>query len=310
MNYTDLEGIIPAVVVPMRPDYSIDFETFERYLEWVVSQGAVGLAVNVDTGEGPYLSADERVQIIRTASRVANGHCKVIAGIGGQATMTAVANARAAREAGADALLVFPTPAYLNDPLDVRIPYLYHKAIAEASNLPIIAFQLGPVFGGINFTADAREKLLEIPQIIGLKDASFDAQRFLMTRDIVREANHPVTMITGNDNFLLESFLMGATGGLLGYAAVGVGLLVDLLKLVQNKAFDRAVSMQERVQGFSDYIYGNPIGDYRARCKVALVSMGLFTPDLTFLATICWEEEKDMAYQAVQNRNSWLFKSI
>ena len=71
MNHTDLEGIIPAVVVPMRPDYSIDFDTFERYLDWVVLQGAVGLAVNVDTGEGPYLSVDERVQIIRTASRVA-----------------------------------------------------------------------------------------------------------------------------------------------------------------------------------------------------------------------------------------------
>ena len=70
--------------------------------------------------------------------------------------------------------------------------------------------------------------------------------------------------------------------------------------------------MQERVQGFSDYIYGNPIGDYRARCKVALVSMGLFTPDLTFVRPpfLSLWKEKDMAYQAVQKAGLWLFKSI
>ncbi|MGA9398564.1 MAG: dihydrodipicolinate synthase family protein [Anaerolineaceae bacterium] len=302
MKPNDLEGIIPAVVVPMRSDYTIDFNVFEKYLEWVINQEPVGLAVNVDTGEGPYLTPDERFEIIRTARRVANGRCAIIAGIGGPATMAAVANARAARESGADALLVFPTPVYLNDPLDVLIPYHYHKAIADASDLPIIAFQLGPVFGGINYPPDALEKLLELPQIIGLKDASFDAQRFIQTRDVVRRADHPITMLTGNDNFLLESFIMGAKGGLLGFAAVGVGLLVDMLKAIQNKAVDQAVAMQERVQGFSDYIYGKPIGDYRARCKVALVPMGLLTPDVSYVRPpylSLWETEKDLAYQAV-----------
>lgn len=303
MNHTDLEGIIPAVIVPMRSDYSIDFVAFERYLEWVVSQAPVGLAVNVDTGEGLYLSSEERIEVIRIARRVANGHCAIVAGIGGPATLTATANARAAREAGADALLVFPTPAFLNDPLDVQIPYQYHKAIVDASDLPIIVFQLGPIFGGINYTAEALARVLELPQVIGLKDASFDAQRFLLTRDIVRQANHPVTMLTGNDNFLLESFLMGAKGGLLGYAAVGVGPLVEMFQAVQNNAFDQAVAMQARVQAFCDYIYGKPIGDYRARCKVALVYMGLLLPEQTFVRPpylSLWEVEKEKARLVVE----------
>ena len=219
--------------------------------------------------------------------------------------MTAVANARAARDAGADALLVFPTPAYLNDPLDVEIPYAYHKAIADASGLPIVVFQLGPIFGGVNYTADALARVLELPQIIGLKDASFDAQRFLLTRNIVRQANHPVTLLTGNDNFLLESFLMGAQGGLLGYGAVGVGLLIQMLNAVKAKAFDQADAMQRRVQGYCDYIYANPIGDYRARCKVALVHMGLLTPEQTFVRPpylSLWEAEKSSP--------SWLSRKL
>ena len=304
MNHKDLQGIIPAVIVPMREDFSIDFDAFERYLEWVVQQGPVGLAVNVDTGEGPYLTPDERVEVIRTARRVANGRCTIVAGVGGPSTMTAMTNARAAREAGADALLVFPTAAFLNDPLDVEIPYQYHKMIADASDLPIIIFQLGPIFGGINYTADALARVLELPQVIGLKDASFDSQRFLATCHIVRQANHPVTMLTGNDNFMLESFLMGATGGLLGYAAVGVGLLVELLHAVESRSFDQAMAMQPRVQGFcDDFIYKRPIGDYRGRCKVALVSMGLLTPDQTFVRPpflSLWDTEKDLAYRAVE----------
>jgi 4-hydroxy-tetrahydrodipicolinate synthase len=298
----NLKGIIPAVIVPMRKDYSIDFEAFTIYLEWAVSQGVVGLAVNVDTGEGPYLTSTERVKIIRAAKEVAAGRCAIIAGVGGPGTMTAEENAKAARDAGADALLVFPTPAFLNDPLDPAIPYAYHKAIAEASGLPLIVFQLGPIFGGVNYPMDALSKVLELPQVIGLKDASFDAQRFSQTRDVVRQAGHPITLLTGNDNFLLESFLLGAEGGLLGYGAVGAGLLVEMLKAVEAREFNSAADMQPRVQGFCDYIYGRPIGDYRARCKVALVHMGLLKPEQTYIRPpylSLWEAEKDAARAAV-----------
>ncbi len=303
MSTLNLNGIIPAVIVPMRQDYSIDFDAFRRYLEWVISQQPVGLAVNVDTGEGPYLTPEERSQVIQTTREVAAGRCFVVAGVGGPSTINAISNAKAAREAGADALLVFPTAAFLNDPLESRIMVDYHRAIAEASGLPLIVFQLGPIFGGVNYPPHALAATLRLPQIIGLKDASFDTLRFVMTRDIIRQADHPITLLSGNDNFLLESFLLGAQGGLLGYAAVGVGLLVDMLDAVASQDFARAAAMQAQVQGFCDYIYGQPIGDYRARCKVALVHMGLLTPDQTYVRPpylSLWEAEQEAARQAVQ----------
>ncbi len=302
MSHLNLNGIIPAVIVPMRQDYSIDFDAYRHYLEWVISKQPVGLAVNVDTGEGPYLTPEERRQVIRTTREVAAGRCFVVAGVGGPSTIQAVANANAARDAGADALLVFPTAAFLNDPLDPHIMVDYHQAIADASGLPLIMFQLGPIFGGVNYPPQALAATLRIPQIIGLKDASFDALRFVSTRDIIRQADHPITLLTGNDNFLLESFLLGAQGGLLGYAAVGVGLLVDMLNALVRKDFAQAAAMQERVQGFCDYIYGRPIGDYRARCKVALVHMGLLRPEQTHVRPpyiSLWEAEHEAAQRAV-----------
>jgi dihydrodipicolinate synthase/N-acetylneuraminate lyase len=109
--------------------------------------------------------------------------------------------------------------------------------------------------------------------------------------------------LNGNDNFLLESFLLGAQGGLLGYAAVGVGLLVKMLETVKAKRFDEAAGMQAQVQGFCDYIYGRPIGDYRARCKVALVHMGLLQPEQTYVRPpylSLWEAENERACLAVE----------
>jgi len=299
----DLTGMIPAVIVPMNKNYEIDFAAYRRYISWIVSLGPVGIAVNVDTGEGPYLSSDERAEVIRVTKEVAGNRCKIVAGCGGPGTHMAVANAKVARDSGADALLVFPTPAFLNDPLDPKIPYDYHKAIADVSALPLVMFQLAPLFGGVDYTPEALRKVLTLSQVIALKDASFDAPRFSMTRDIVRAANHKVTLLSGNDNFLLESFLLGAEGGLLGYAAVGAGLLIDQLDAVKTKQFDRAVEMQPRVQGFCDYIYGHPIGDYRARCKVALVHMGLLEPHLTYVRApylSLWDQEKDNAKRVVE----------
>ena len=93
MQAEHLAGIIPAVIIPMGPDYAIDFDAYRRYLRWIVSLNPVGIAVNVDTGEGPYLTSDERAEVIRVTKEVAGKKCKVIAGCGGPATSCAVANA-------------------------------------------------------------------------------------------------------------------------------------------------------------------------------------------------------------------------
>ena len=89
---------------------------------------------------------------------------------------------------------------------------------------------------------------------------------------------------------------------MLGYGAVGAGLLVEMLNAVEDKSFDTAAAMQARVQGFCDYIYGRSIGDYRARCKVALVHMGILTPEQTFMRPpylSLWKAEQAAARQAV-----------
>jgi dihydrodipicolinate synthase/N-acetylneuraminate lyase len=76
-----------------------------------------------------------------------------------------------------------------------------------------------------------------------------------------------------------------------------------MLDAIKHKHFDKATGMQEQVQGFCDYIYGRPFGDYRARCKVALVHMGLLTAEQTYVRppyTSLWDADAEAARRAVE----------
>src|SRR6185436_5445359 len=140
----DLDGLIPATVLPMHADGSIDEPALRSYIGWVVAQGPVALAINVDTGEGPHLTHDEKVRIIQVVREVTD--LPIVAGLAGPSTDAAVRQARDFKAAGANALLVFPIPAYLSEPLNPAVPVAYHTAIAEVG-LPLILFQLQPALG-------------------------------------------------------------------------------------------------------------------------------------------------------------------
>ena len=146
----DLNGLIPATVLPMHADGGIDEPALRSYIGWVAGQGPVALAINVDTGEGPHLTHDEKVRVLRIVREVTD--LPIVAGLAGPSTDAAVRQATDFRAAGADALLVFPIPAYLSEPLDVRVPVRYHEAIAEVG-LPLILFQLQPALAGAQLRA-------------------------------------------------------------------------------------------------------------------------------------------------------------
>jgi 4-hydroxy-tetrahydrodipicolinate synthase len=283
MKELNVKGIIPAAVLPMGKDYEANYSAFADYLEWLIAENAVALAINMDTGEGPQLNAAEKRRAVEVAVKTANKRCGVVAGVMGSTTNDAVEMAKMYKEAGVDGLVVFPNGAFRNEPLDPRIPYEYHKAIADATGLPIILFQLAPVFGGVNFTRETILRLVEIPEVIAIKEASFDAKYFAYTKHVLDEASRKITLLTGNDRFITESFLLGAEGALLGFCAIGCGLTAEMHKKFSRGEWREAAAMRERVQGFADVIYKDPILDYRARCKVALAHIGVISRDMTYV---------------------------
>lgn len=268
----DLDGLIPATVLPMHADGSIDEPALRAYIRWVVDQGPVALAINVDTGEGPHLTHDEKVQILEIVRDTTD--IPIIAGIAGPSTDAAVRQAREFRAAGANGFLVFPIPAYLSEPLDTRVPVAYHSAIAEIG-LPLIMFQLQPALAGVNYEPATLRAIASVEGVVAIKEASFDARRFVDTARLLEELPRPITLLTGNDNFILESFLLGATGALIGFGAVMTREQVDMIDAWRAGRIDDARALGRRVQRLADVVFARPVGDYRVRLKECLRILGV-----------------------------------
>jgi 4-hydroxy-tetrahydrodipicolinate synthase len=268
----DLNGLIPATVLPMDADGRIDEPALRAYIAWVVAQGPIALAINVDTGEGPHLTHDEKVRVLQIVNDVTD--LPIVAGLAGPSTEAAVRQATDFKAAGADALLVFPIPAYLSEPLDVRVPVAYHEAVASVG-LPLVLFQLQPALGGLNFAPDTLRALASIDGVVAIKEASFDARRFVDVARLLEDLPRPITLLTGNDNFILESFMLGATGALIGFGAVMTREQVDMIDAWKAGRIDQAKALGRRVQRLADVTFAAPVGDYRVRLKECLRILGV-----------------------------------
>src|SRR4030088_839341 len=177
----DLEGMIPATVLPMTADAQIDEAGLRTYIRHVAAAEPKALAINVDTGEGPHLWPKERLRVLEVVLDEVGDRIPIIAGLGAQFTEQAVALAREIKEVGAAGLLVFPISAYQGTPLDPEVPVRYHAAIGDATGLPLILFQLQPALGGVNFEPETLSRLCTVAQVAAIKEASFNRDMFVAT---------------------------------------------------------------------------------------------------------------------------------
>jgi 4-hydroxy-tetrahydrodipicolinate synthase len=270
----NLHGIIPACVITFDADGRFDERAYRRYLQWLLPQGPVALAINADTGEGPHLWPDERERVLRVAVEVA-GDIPVIAGLSASFTAQAIEEAKRAEGAGARGLLVFPIPAYQGMPLDPSLPVAYHEAIARGCGLPLVAFQLQPALGGVIFSEETLQRIAAIESVVALKEASFDARLYLATRRMIERLDRPIDLLTGDDNFVYESFVMGAEGALIGFGTLATELQVEMYRLTRHGAWDEARAIWERILPLEEAVYAQPVRDYRARTKLALRELGV-----------------------------------
>jgi 4-hydroxy-tetrahydrodipicolinate synthase len=277
MDELDLRGLIPATVLPLTAEARIDEPALRAYIRWLLGfDGLKALAVNMDTGEGPHLSRDERRRVLEVYGEEAGGRLPLLAGIGGPYTEQAVTLARDAREAGAAGLVVFPIPAFAGEPLPPEVPHAYHAAIADAVPLPMVLFQLQPSLAGVLFSPETLLRLLEIPTVVAIKEASFDAVRFVETRRVLDQAPRRITLLTGNDNFIFESFVLGAEGALIGFGTIAIAEQVAMFRrLTEGDVAGAQRIDDETVRPLAGALFAPPVRNYRARLKEALRLLGV-----------------------------------
>ena len=271
----DVEGYIAAPVLPLRDDGSVDLDGMDRYVRWIADDAPKALVVNSSAGEGELLYPEERAQVLERVAAAVGSRLPVLAGIVSEFTAEAVCQARAASRAGASGLLVFPPRAFGGEGLPAATAVEYHRAIIEASGLPVLLFHRPAQFGGVVYPTETLRQLADLEGVVGLKEASFDATRFIQIVRANRTFPRPLKILTGNDTFIYESYLLGADGALLGMGATATAPQVAMLDAVRRGDLSAAAVLRDRLDPLCQAIYAPPLRNYRVRMKEALVFQGI-----------------------------------
>jgi 4-hydroxy-tetrahydrodipicolinate synthase len=269
-------GVIAAPFLPMHAGGEIDWATLETYMDWLAGQKPGGIIMNMDASEVIALSDDEQFEVVRVCKAAIAGRVPFLSGVVAGSTRAAAGKAEKLAAAGVEGLAVFPPfPTFSGAPVPSEMILRFHRAIAEASDLPIICFQF-PKGWGPDYTEDILKAVAEIPQLIAIKEASFDIAQTLSTIDAAARLPQPIGVITGSDTFIFEAMLMGCDGALIGFAGTATAELVAMHEAVQRGDLNAAKPIWDKLAPIARFAWRPPIRDFRPRMKEVLRAQGLF----------------------------------
>ncbi len=196
------DGIYTPVVTPYNDDYSINRSAFGETIEFLIDSGVHGIIVAGTTGEYYAQSAEERYEMMRLGKEIIGKRLPLIVGTGAIRTEDSIAFAEAAKEIGADALLV-ATPPYAY-PTGREIA-LHALAIDRAANLPVMLYNY-PGRMSVNMDEETLDRLGRSPNFCAIKESSGDPNRLHM---LARDYPH-IQLSCGMDDQALEFFAWGA----------------------------------------------------------------------------------------------------
>jgi len=277
------KGSIPALVTPMRADGSIDFDAWDRLLDFHVAEGTDGVVVAGTTGESPTLETSEIEELVLRASRRVNGRLPVIAGSGTNSTSKSIELSRAAEAAGADALLLV-TP-YYNRPTQEGL-YRHFCAVADAVNVPVLLYNV-PGRTACDMVPETVVRLSKHPRIAGIKEATGDLSR---AESILAHARPGFVLLSGDDPTAVELMKRGACGVISVTANVAARAMHDLCAAALAGKHVEAAAINERLMPLhlAMFIEANPIP-----VKWAVARLGLIGPAIRLPLTQLSERLED-----------------
>ena len=268
-------GIYVATLTPFGADGRIDEERLSaHFADTTAEPGIVGVLCNGHAGENFLLSRAERRRVTEIASATIGRNKIVVSGILCEASVEAAEHACDAAAAGADAVLVFPPFSWALSQ-DDSIAVTHHRIVAKATRLPMMLYQAGVASGSLAYRPEVLAELVRLPEVVGIKEGSWESAAYDRNRRLVAEVAPHVEMMASGDEHLLSCFVVGSAGSLVSLAAIMPREIVELDEAVRQNAMDRARALHERIQPLATAIYGRtPTGYATARLKACLQILG------------------------------------
>lgn len=265
-----ITGSIVALITPMNPDGSIDWESLDRLVEFHISAGTDAIVAVGTTGESATLNPQEHIAAIERVVKTSAGRRPVIAGTGANNTAEAIELTAEAKRVGADACLLV-TPYYNKPPQRGLIKH--YEAIANAVDIPQWLYNV-PGRTAVDMLNETVAELADIPQITAIKDATGDLQR---GRELIKLVGDRMAVYSGDDATAWELIAAGGQGNISVTANVAPAMMHTLCMLALDGKADEAAALNQSLMSLHDamFVEANPVP-----VKWALQRMGLCQPGI------------------------------
>lgn len=267
-------GVIPAVLLPFDADLAIDEASFRKHLRDVAAtDGISAITINAHSTEVASCTFEEQRRVLEIAQDEIGARVPLINGIWADGSIEAARLARMAAEGGASALLVFP-PAPFTLGQSPAMAIAHFKRIADATDLPLIAFQY-PLATGQGYPKDTLLKLVEeVPSIRAIKDWIGNVPHHEWHVRTLQSLPRPVNVLSTHSAWLFSSLVLGCNGLLSGSGSVIADLQSAMFKAVQASDLAGAKDLNARIEPLMLVFYADPFVDMHNRMKEALVLLG------------------------------------
>ena len=247
-------GSLVALVTPMQPDGSIDFDAWSRLLEFQVANGSGGIVVAGSTGESATVTDDELRELLLRARKTLGKRALLVANAGTSSTATSVDRARWISALEVDALLV-AAPAYVK-PTQQGL-FRHFEAVAAASRVPVLLYNV-PGRTGVDILPATVGKLSRVPRIVGIKEAVGEAARI---RELVAASAPGFEVLSGDDLTARDAIGVGAVGVISVTANVAPRAMADMIAAALRGDRAGATQIDQRLVALHRnlFVESNPI---------------------------------------------------
>ena len=269
-------GVIPATLLALHDDFSIDERGTRRHLRDVAATpGLSAITVNGHASEVHACTFEEQQRILDVTLEEIGDRLPVISGVWADGSAAAARIARMAQDRGASALLVFPSQVFsMGGQLRPEMAIAHFSTIAAATDLPLIVFAYNER-STLSYPLDTLVKLAEaVPTIRAIKDWSNDPMLHERQIHTLQSLPRPVNVLTTHSAWLMASLTMGCNGLLSGSGSVIPDLQAALFQAVQQGDLNRARAINERIYPLAQAFYAAPALDMHNRMKECLVMLG------------------------------------
>jgi 4-hydroxy-tetrahydrodipicolinate synthase len=233
------QGSATALITPFK-NGAVDEKGFQDFCDWQIKEGTDVLVPVGTTGESPTLSHEEHMRVVELCIEAAGKRVPVIAGTGSNSTDEAISLTAHAKDAGADAaLVVLP---YYNKPTPEG-QYRHYKAIHDAVDIPIIIYNVPPRTA-VDMSVETMARLAKLPRIVGVKDATADLTRPMLTRIAI---GPKFCQLSGEDGTIVPFLAQGGHGCISVTSNVAPRLCAQLHDAWQKRDLDTVNALNERL---------------------------------------------------------------